>query len=73
MLDALETEETLHRLRQHANGALLLDVIEVTDPAMERVARFLPYTDVVLPNTDEATLLTGCKDPWDRTHVPGCE
>ena len=72
MLDALETEETLHRLRQaRANGALVvLDVIEVTDPAaMERVARFLPYTDVVLPNTDEAALLTGCTDPWDQART----
>ena len=69
MLDALETEETLSRLRQaRTNGAfVVLDVIEVTDPvAMKRVARFLPFTDVVLPNTDEAALLTGCVDPWEQ-------
>ena len=72
MLDALETEETLHRLRRaRANGALVvLDVIEVKDPAaMERVTRFLPYTDVVLPNTDEAALLTGSTDPWDQART----
>ena len=72
MLDALETEETLHRLRRaRANGALVvLDVIEVKDPAaMERVTRFLPYTDVVLPNTDEAALLNGSTDPWDQART----
>lgn len=72
MLDALETEETLSRLHQaRTNGAfVVLDVIEVTDPvAMKRVARFLPFTDVVLPNTDEAALLTGCADPWDQART----
>ena len=72
MLDALETEETLDRLcRARANGAfVVLDVIEVTDPmAMKRLARFLPCTDVVLPNTDEAALLTGFADPWDQAQT----
>lgn len=72
MLDSLETEETLDRLcRARANGAfVVLDVIEVTDPmAMKRLARFLPCTDVVLPNTDEAALLTGFADPWDQAQT----
>jgi len=72
MLDALETTRTLDRLRQaRANGALVvLDVIEVSDPkGMERVAQFLPYTDIVLPNTDEAALLTGCTDPWEQARA----
>lgn len=72
LLDALESDQTLERLRQaRANGALvMLDVIEVKDPAaMERVRRVLPFTDVVLPNRDEAALLTAQSNPWDQAQV----
>ncbi len=72
MLDALESELTLKRLDQaRSNGALVvLDVIEVTDPAaMERVKRILPYTDIVLPNRDEATLLTGRSHPLEQAQA----
>lgn len=72
LLDALESDQTLERLRQaRANGALvMLDVIEVKDPAaMERVRRVLPFSDVVLPNRDEAALLTAQSNPWDQAQV----
>jgi sugar/nucleoside kinase (ribokinase family) len=72
LLDALESDQTLERLRQaRAKGALvMLDVIEVKDPAaMERVRRVLPFTDVLLPNRDEAALLTAQSNPWDQAQV----
>lgn len=72
LLNALESDQTLERLRKaRANGALVtLDVIEVQDPAaMERVRRVLPFTDVVLPNRDEAALLTAQSNPWDQAQM----
>ena len=72
LLDALESVQTQELLQQaRANGALVvLDVIEVNDPlAMERVQCLLPFTVVVLPNRDEAALLTGRKNPWDQAQM----
>lgn len=31
--------------------------------------RVLPFTDVVLPNRDEAALLTAQSNPWDQAQV----
>ena len=66
LLDTLESELTLERLRKaRANGALVvLDVIEVKDPtAMERVRRVFPFTDVVLPNRHRNALPSFPEDP----------
>lgn len=69
MLDGLESDAMLQRLARarEAGTRILLDVVQVDDAdAMERLQRFLPYTDVFLPNNDEAALLTGFKDPWEQ-------
>ena len=72
MLDGLESEAMLQRLAQarEAGTRILLDVVQVDDAdAMERLHRFLPYTDVFLPNNDEAALLTGLEDPWEQAEA----
>lgn len=72
MLDGLESDAMLQRLKQarEAGTRILLDVVQVADAeAMERVRRFLPYTDVFLPNNDEAALLTGLSDPWEQAEA----
>ena len=69
MLDGLESDAMIQRLAQarEAGTRILLDVVQVDDAdAMERLQRFLPYTDVFLPNNDEAALLTGFTDPWEQ-------
>ena len=69
MLDGLESEAMRQRLVQarEAGTRILLDVVQVDDAdAMERLQRVLPYTDVFLPNNDEAALLTGFSDPWEQ-------
>ena len=69
MLDGLETQAVLERLiRARAAGTrIVLDVVQVADTnAMARLSLILPYTDVFLPNNDEAAELTGCCNPWDQ-------
>ncbi|WP_415408814.1 carbohydrate kinase family protein [Synechococcus sp. A10-1-5-9] len=72
MLDGLESEAMLQRLAQarEAGTRILLDVVQVGDAnAMERLQRFLPFTDVFLPNNDEAALLTGFSNPWEQAEA----
>ena len=72
MLDGLESEAMLQRLAQarKAGTRILLDVVQVGDAdAMERLQRFLPLTDVFLPNNDEAALLTGFSNPWEQAEA----
>ena len=72
MLDGLESEAMLQRLAQarKAGTRILLDVVQVGDAdAMERLQRFLPFTDVFLPNNDEAALLTGFSNPWEQAEA----
>ena len=72
MLDGLESDAMLQRLKQarEAGTRILLDVVQVDDAdAMERLQRVLPYTDVFLPNNDEAALLTGVSDPWEQAET----
>lgn len=56
--------ERLFRVARERGVCTVLDVAGV-DPAggMEKVAPALPWTDVFLPNDDEAALLTGETDP----------
>lgn len=60
----------LLRLARDHGVRTVLDVAGV-DPrgGMEKIAPALPYTDVFLPNDDEAALLTGEADPLRQAEV----
>ncbi len=62
-LDPPSLASLLHFAREH-NVRTVLDVAGV-DPkgALEALAPVLPYTDVFLPNDDEAALITGESEP----------
>lgn len=51
-----------------AGVTTVLDVV-LDDPlvAMEMASRALPWTDVFLPNVDEARLMTGLRDPLEQS------
>jgi sugar/nucleoside kinase (ribokinase family) len=57
----------LFRAAREAHVPTVLDVV-VPDPVACRAElnRVLPWTDVFLPNTDEARLLTGLADPLEQ-------
>lgn len=54
----------MFRAARDAGVRTVLDVV-IPDPRgwADELARVLPFTDVFLPNTDEARLLTGISDP----------
>jgi sugar/nucleoside kinase (ribokinase family) len=64
---------SLARLLERARGQGVRTVLDVAgvDPqgGMEKVAPALPFTDVFLPNNDEAALLTGENDPLRQAEI----
>ena len=77
LMPALE-QDALAELFQQARAAGVRTVLDVVLPGpgdyMPRLERLLPHTDVFLPNTDEARVITGLADPRaqaDRLHAAG--
>jgi len=60
----------LFRSARAAGVRTVLDVV-IPDPEnrLDELARVLPWTDVFLPNVDEARLLTGLSDPLEQARV----
>lgn len=59
----------LLRAAREANVPTVLDVvIPDSQKYWERVQKVLPWTDVFLPNVDEARQLTGLADPLEQAH-----
>ena len=57
----------LFRMAREAHVPTVLDVVVPDAGACRRqLERVLPWTDVFLPNTDEARLLTGLADPLEQ-------
>jgi sugar/nucleoside kinase (ribokinase family) len=62
----------LFRLAKERGIVTALDVIVPSDfrgSIEDSVALVLPYTDLFLPNIDEATLLTGTADPLEQARI----
>jgi sugar/nucleoside kinase (ribokinase family) len=70
LMPALEHPGTLVRLFRQARQAGVKTVLDVVVPAQgdhwSKFAEILPETDVFLPNSDEAELITGLHDPVDQ-------
>jgi sugar/nucleoside kinase (ribokinase family) len=68
-------QRALRTLFQFAKERSILTALDVIVPADAQydvgntVADVLPYTDVFLPNTDEAGLITGSKDPFKQAEI----
>jgi sugar/nucleoside kinase (ribokinase family) len=72
MLPGLETEAMVELLRaaRAAGNQTVVDLVYIgRDRALDAIALLLPETDVFLPNEDEATLVTGRKDPWQQAQI----
>lgn len=67
LMSALDGNELAKRFRE-ARAAGVITMLDIVLPGpqgdhWERLAAVLPDTDVFLPNTDEAAIITGLKDP----------
>ncbi|SFH93895.1 carbohydrate kinase family protein [Planctomicrobium piriforme] len=58
--------EAFRRARERGITTLLDLVFEKPDIALQMTLAALPYTDVFLPNTDEARQMTGLSDPDEQ-------
>ncbi len=72
-LNAALSGESVARMFQEARQAGVLTVLDVVigEPGVigDMLAPVLPVTDVFLPNTDEARVITGLDDPLAQAHV----
>ena len=68
--------QALASLLQEAKARGLMTVVDVvigggTRPGWEQIEGVLPWTDLFLPNNDEAGLLTGKEDPLEQAEALG--
>ena len=66
----------LIELFREAKRLGLITSLDVVIPAgspsnLEDIGQVLPYTDLFSPNTDEAYLLTGSRDPFEQARILG--
>jgi sugar/nucleoside kinase (ribokinase family) len=54
------------KARQHRVKTVLDVAVPGPGEYLSRLEKLLPYVDVFLPNTDEAAIITGEKDPFDQ-------
>ena len=78
LMPALEQDGVAELFRE-ARAAGVITVLDVVLPGgidyWKQLERLLPETDVFLPNTDEAALITGKHDPREQAlqfHAAGC-
>lgn len=62
-LDQLELADVFRQARAAGVTTVLDVVLPGTGGYWEKLEKLLPHTDVFLPNTDEAALITGLDDP----------
>jgi sugar/nucleoside kinase (ribokinase family) len=62
----------IFRLARQSGVPTLLDVVlggPVTDHHSQELNEVLPWTDIFMPNFDEARLLTGSDSPWEQADL----
>jgi sugar/nucleoside kinase (ribokinase family) len=72
-LPAFRTEH-LVKLFRAAKQCGLVTALDVVIPrgsssTLEDIRQALPYTDLFLPNNDEARIVTGCSDPLEQAEI----
>jgi sugar/nucleoside kinase (ribokinase family) len=69
-MDCLDGEELSHVFRsaREAGTRTILDVVVPVGSQIDHagLAKLMPYTDVFLPNSDEAAAISGLEDPIDQ-------
>jgi sugar/nucleoside kinase (ribokinase family) len=72
-MPAFRPEHLVELFRKAKQRGLItaLDVVipEGSPSPLENVQQALPYTDLFLPNQDEARALTGCSDPLEQAEI----